>query len=495
MIPLASSGVFARPLATEFFARPASIGDRVLVLINLAGGNDGLNTIVPFNDPAYDKARPNLRLDKSQLYKVTVDLGLHPSMQGIYDLYRNGRCAIVENVGYPNQDRSHFRSTDIWHTSSDAETVLFTGWIGRYLEKIHPEYPSTLPSAPFAIQISSATTLLLQGEQGNTGIAIDNPDRFYNLAKGLSPGGDPPPATLAGPELSYVREILEQSNAFSSTIHQAMLDSTTQAEYDADSFSSQLKVVARLINGGLPTSVYVVSLSGFDTHSGQLNAQAQLLNRLSRAVSSFLADVGAAGNDDRVVCMTYSEFGRRVNENGSAGTDHGAAAPVIVFGKPVLGNQVIGGVPNLTDLDDRGDIKYTVDFRQIYTTLLQDWMGLGATDSQEALGGDFAKVPLFAASSVHYGDGSVMAGMTLDQNQPNPATSITTLSFSLPIAGTARLSLYDMTGREVKTFFNRTVESGTHSVRMDVSDLPAGAYVYRLQFGRFGLSKTMRVVR
>lgn len=496
ILPLASSGVFARPLASRFFARPASVGDRVLVMINLSGGNDGLNTIVPFNDPKYATARPNLRLDKNQLHQITDDLGLHPSMQPIRDLYQDGICAVVENVGYPDQDRSHFRSTDIWHSSSDAETVVYTGWVGRYLEKIHPEYPAKLPTAPFAVQISSSTSLLLQGEHGNSGIAIDNPDRFYNLAKGLSPGGDPAPPTLAGPELEYVREILEQSNTFSGAIHQAMLGSSTQAQYDTDALSNQLKVVARLISGGLTTGVYVVSIGGFDTHSGQLNAHAQLLNRLSRAVKSFLDDISASGNAERVICMTYSEFGRRLNENGSAGTDHGAAAPLMVFGKNVLGNQVIGGVPNLTDLDERGDIKFTVDYRQVYSSILQDWFGVSGPDAEYAIGGSFSKLPLFAASSsVSGNDGWTPAGMELEQSFPNPASTSTSISFTLPAPAYTRLAIFNERGGLLKMVISRRLDAGVHKVDADVSDLPSGSYLYRLEAGAHSLGRRLTVVR
>ncbi|MBC8144054.1 MAG: DUF1501 domain-containing protein, partial [bacterium] len=250
VLPLASSGLVARPLGASFFPRPAAAGDRVLVLINLSGGNDGLNTVIPVDDPAYFNARPNLAIAKANTLRVADGIGIHPSMTAVRDLYNNGDCAIVQSVGYPDQDRSHFRSTDIWHTGSDAAEVLYTGWLGRYLEKIHPEYPSTLPTAPFAIQIASSVSLSLQSDQGNMGIAIDNPDRFYNLANGLKVPSDPVPATLAGPELEYVRSIIEQSNQFSTGIHDAMIRGTSTSPYGADSLSSQLRVVARLINGG-----------------------------------------------------------------------------------------------------------------------------------------------------------------------------------------------------------------------------------------------------
>ncbi|MCE7934219.1 MAG: DUF1501 domain-containing protein [Chlorobi bacterium CHB2] len=495
LIPLASTGLFARPLARHFFARPSAASDRILVLINLNGGNDGLNTVVPYADPLYFKARPNIKLPTDQVLKLNNDLALHPSMGAVHDMFKAGTAAVVSNVGYPYQDRSHFRSTDIWNSASDAEKVLFTGWVGRYIENAHPEYPAQLPTAPFAIQVSSSTSLLLQGEAGNTGIAIDNPDRFYNLAKGLGSSDSPVPATLAGPELKYVREILEQSNTFSTAINQAMLGSTTNAQYDTDNFSSQLKVVARLINGGLGTTVFVVTLGGFDTHSAQLAQQAALLGRLSRGIKSFFDDITASGNANRVTCITYSEFGRRVNENGSAGTDHGAAAPLFVFGNSVNGGEIYGGNPNLSDLDNRGDIQYTVDFRQVYAAVLEDWMGLTNADAKNALLGDFTKLPLFKTSSSYYADDAVMAGMALEQNAPNPAISGTTVSFTTPIQGYATLRLYSADGRFAGEYLSQTVQAGQHRIPVNVSNIPSGRYLYRLQIGRFQMEKWMTVVR
>jgi uncharacterized protein (DUF1501 family) len=496
-MPLASSGIIARPLSHVFFPRPASVGDRILVIINLNGGNDGLNTIVPFNDPIYATRRPSIGLKKADTLPITADLGLHNAMTGMEQLYSAGEMAIVQSVGYPDQDRSHFRSTDIWHTSSDADKILFTGWLGRYLEKMHPEYPTTLPTAPYAIQIASAATLALQGNNGSMGIAIDNPDRFYNLAAGLKVDPEPLPPTLAGPELQYVRDIIEQSNFYSSAINKAMIDGTTNGIYDADAFSAQLKVAARLINGGLETSIYVVTLGGFDTHFGQLQLHSQRLTQLSRGISSFLADITAAGNADRVACMTYSEFGRRLNENGSLGTDHGAAAPQFVMGEKVLGGKVIGGVPNLTDLDSRGDIKWAIDFRQIYASVLEDWMGLSRTDTNLVLGGEFQKLPLFPAASpgsVDHGD-SAPAGMVLAESVPNPASQQTAISFTIPHGGYTSLNVFAANGTLAMRAINRTLEAGAHKLDLDVSGLPPGSYFYRLDLSGYRLTKKFIVAR
>ena len=328
-------------------------------------------------------------------------------------------------------------------------------------------------------------------------MAIDNPDRFYNLANGLSVTPEPLPATLAGPELKFVRDVIAQSNRYSSEIHKAMVDGSTNAQYEGNSLASQLKVVARLINGGLSTGIYIVTLGGFDTHYGQLPQQAQLLSYLSRAVKAFLDDIGTAGNGDRVAVMTYSEFGRRVNENGSAGTDHGAASPLMVFGNRVLGGNLLGGAPNLVDLDNRGDIQFVNDFRQVYASALQDWLGFSAADSEMVLGGKFAKLPLFQPPTVGVPDEeqAAFAGYALDQNTPNPATSSTMITFHLPQGGSTRLRLLGSDGRQMATILDRRLDAGEHRIVLDASGLPSGAYIYALECGRYRLSKRMMVVR
>lgn len=493
LLPLLGSGLVARPLRGGLFRRSADASDNVLVLINLNGGNDGLNTVVPINDTVYHTARPTIKLSASETLAITDGLALHPQLGATKELFDQGDCAIVSSVGYPEQNRSHFRSTDIWHTASDANKIVATGWLGRYLEASHPEYPATLPQSPFAIQIASSATLALQGTSGSMGIAIDNPDRFYNLAKGLSVPPDPVPATLAGPELEFVRSVIEQSNQYSTKIQSAMVDGTTNATYGSDSLASQLKVVARLINGGLETGIYVVTLGGFDTHFGQTPLHAQRMAQLAGAVKSFLDDVAVAGHADRVAVMTYSEFGRRLNENGSAGTDHGAAAPLFVMGKSVLGGSVIGGAPSLTDLDSRGDIKYMHDYRQVYASVLRDWLGFSSTDTATILGGEFDRLPIFPEATVDVTDASDArrAGMLLEQNAPNPASSGTTIRFKLPSAGRAELILYTADGRRISSLLDRTLTASEQTLTLHTDSIPSGTYLYTLRSGRYSLTRTM----
>ncbi len=294
-----------------------------------------------------------------------------------------------------------------------------------------------------------------------------------------------------------MRDVIEQSNVYSDKIHDAVIDAPNNGvSYEANTFAQQLKIVARLINGGLPTNIYILSLPGFDTHIQQLTAHQQLWSTISRGVKAFLDDVAASGHGDRVVCMTYSEFGRRVNENGSAGTDHGAAAPQMVMGRPVKGAQVLGGVTNLTDLDLRGDVKFSVDFRQIYASVLQDWLGFAHADTDTILGGSFSRLPLFDnPSGVRDENRAGMAGYALEQIAPNPVRTEATIAFAVPAAARVRLSVTASDGREVATLIDRTVDAGAHRVRFDARALPSGTYLYRLEAGGYQITRRMSVVR
>ncbi len=493
-LPLASSGMFARPLGMMPFARRAEAEGRVLVLINLNGGNDGLNTVVPITDARYYSARPLLAVKQADTLAIAPDAGLHKLVPEIRSLYADGQCAIVQNVGYPNQDRSHFRSTDIWHSASNANEVISTGWTGRYLESIHPEYPGTLPDAPFAVQISSSTTLLIQGARGSTGMAIDSPDRFFDLANGLTVSNDPVPATLAGPQIEYIRRIIVEADRYSTSINSALARGKNYVTFGNGKLSQQLQAVGRLIDGGLGTPIYVVTLGGFDTHYAQTAQHETLIAEFSVAVKTFLDDIAAAGKADNVVVLSYSEFGRRLAENTGKGTDHGAAAPQFVFGRPVLGGAMLGTMPDLGDLDSRGDVKMKIDFRQLYSTLLEDWLGYGHTDTVTLLGADYAKLPLFRQAGVGY-DPELTGAASITSVAPNPAGSVAVLRFTMRRTARARISITGSDGRVVAVAADRMLEAGEHSAPIDVSGLPSGSYIITLTTGGHTAVQHLAVVR
>ncbi len=352
--------------------------DRVLVLIQLDGGNDGLNTLVNYENDAYYNARPTLNIPKNQILKINETLGFHPQLKDLKNLYDEGRLTAIQGIGYPNPNRSHFRSTDIWLSASDSDEYLSTGWLGRYLESEFPEFPDKMPEQPLAVDIGPVISLSLLGKNGALGIALRNPSQFFGLVeqgnKILDQNDIPTPA---GYELEFIRRVNFESLQYASQVKEAAENGKNEVRYPGTGLGSRLSLVARLIHGGLGSRVYLVSQGGYDTHANQLARHTDLMQELNDAVAAFQNDLGLLGLKDRVLSMTISEFGRRVKENGSAGTDHGTAAPLFMFG-PAVNGGILGSNPDFNTLDNRGDFLHDYDFRQIYASVLNQWFGVSA---------------------------------------------------------------------------------------------------------------------
>lgn len=362
--------------------------DRVLVLIQLNGGNDGINTIVPLDQMSvYNSVRPDVALPESKVLKLSNSVGIHPAMADVKNMFDNGQVGVVQGVSYPNPNQSHFRATDIWMSGSEYDQYLSSGWAGRYLTTEYPNYPEGYPNTsmpdPPAIQIGGGLSLTFMGATGNaTGIALQDPQKFYDIISGKTTGQfAEPPNTKPGNELRYLRQIESESQVYSTGIKAAADKATNLVTYPtSNSLADSLKVVARLIAGGLKTKVYMVSLGGFDTHANQVEtadhtqgSHALLLNKISTAVRAFYDDLTQLKVHDRVLSMTFSEFGRRVNSNASIGTDHGTSAPLFVFGTSV--NPTIHGVnPSLTDLTNQ-NLKMQFDYRQVYGSIVAQCTG------------------------------------------------------------------------------------------------------------------------
>ena len=369
----------------------------ILVVLQLAGGNDGLNTVVPVTNDHYHKARPALGL-KSNLHKLNDDFALHPSLTAFKELYDAGQLSIVHGVGYPNPNRSHFRSTEIWHTASDANKFEKYGWLGRYFDNACKGSDPTIglsvgkqtPQAftgprPLGISLQNPDTYKLAGndtpEMDETAGSQDFMSRL-NGAEGL--GGDANSGvtidSVSGPiktqlsPLDYLERTALDAQISSEKILQVSRQAKNQVSYPASQIANSFKLVARLIAGGLPTRVYYLSQGGYDTHTNQAGAHERLLREFSTAVKAFTDDLKAQGNANRVLLVTFSEFGRRVAQNANGGTDHGAAAPLFLVG-PKLKAGLLGQFPSLAPKDlHNGDPKYTVDFRSIYAGVLQSWL-------------------------------------------------------------------------------------------------------------------------
>jgi uncharacterized protein (DUF1501 family) len=378
------------PTVPGFLARTARAvqpqrDGRVLVVIQLDGGNDGINTVVPFADEGYAKYRKTLRLPKDRLIKVNDRVALHPAMSAAGKLLEGGQLAIVQGVGYPNPSRSHFRSMAVWHSAStDVEEHNGLGWLGRGLDTTAPK-----PGETSALFLGAGPVPPAIRGRRSVASAIERTEDFL-----LAPGAD-------------ARRVLskeEPADELTAFVRRSMLDAYTTADRLAasarsggssgrnfgSSLAGQLNMIVRLLKSGVAARVFYTLQGGYDTHAGQLPSHFRLLSDLSFSLQAFLGDLKAAGLAERVVVLCFSEFGRRVAENASGGTDHGTAGPVFLAG-PSLRAGLIGQTPSLTDLAD-GDLKMGIDFRRVYATVLEDWLGLPA---KQALGAAFERLPLF----------------------------------------------------------------------------------------------------
>lgn len=369
-------------------AQPAAARDQpILVLIQLAGGNDGLNTLVPFEDDHYRRLRPTLGLAKKDVLKIDGLQGLHPAMTALHGLVQDGKAGIVQNVGYPNPNRSHFRSSEIWETASGSSDFVATGWLGRYLDNACAGAPR-LAAEPAAIHLSDGLPQSLSSAQDHSTFGLlpnrrfsrESPDQL-RLLENLSETGS---STVADDNAGFLRHTLMDSLVTEKRV-QAILDRyQPAANYPGNHFAVSLRNVAGLIAAGLSTRVYFVSLTGFDTHSNQASTHQNLLKTLSEGMKAFQTDLEAHQLDDQVTTMTFSEFGRRPSENESRGTDHGTAAPLFIMGSRVKGG--LHGTPASLALQPNQDVTFSTDFRQVYATLLDQWMG---SPSDAVLGDKF----------------------------------------------------------------------------------------------------------
>lgn len=477
--------------------------DRVLVIIQLNGGNDGLNTVLPINQyGAYYNARTNIAIPEKKILGLNGfdGTGLHPSMTAMQRLFNDGQLDVVQAVGYPQPNFSHFRATDIWMSGSDSSQYLNTGWIGRFLDNNYPGFPDNYPNEvdkdPLAIQIGSITSLTCQGPIVNMGMSISDPSAFYNLFDGAE---QTVPNTNAGYELSFLRRISKQTNKYAIRIKAASDAVKEQITYPNTSLANQLKIVSRLIKGGLKTKIYLVNYGGFDTHAGQAvttdtstGTHANLLGAVSEAIGAFQNDIKNQEIEDRVIGMTYSEFGRRIKSNASGGTDHGAAAPLFLFGKNVRGG-VFGENPTIPANATVGDnVPYQYDFRTIYNSILKNWFCVKEVDNQEIMLKQFPTLNLINSSACAI----EMKNPVFEKNAmivayPNPFSNQSRIEFKTE-GGHTLVQLVDTSGTVIKILVDATYSyAGMNSVTLIGNDLKAGVYYIRIQNGIHQYVKTM----
>lgn len=531
-----------------------STNDRVLVILQLHGGNDGLNTFIPIEQydlyysrraniaiPAKNSIRSMIPLDSTLPYSEQV--GLHPDMIGIKELYDQGRMAVVQGVSYPQNNGSHFRGRDIWHMGGGVNDYYSSGWVGRYLSnQINPlKYPEDFPNAnmpdPLAIELGSEISLVfhqneniplsisLASDPNALSALVENLDGFTD--EGFDPRGKPPAYldnTPYGKELNWILGLEDKSEEYVARLYEVYNRSQpSSVTYPEDypfaapkssrknRLTPQLQMIARLLHGGgagqgVGTKVFLIKLGGFDTHAGQvenndptMGGHAALLHHISSAMKAFQEDLRVRGIEDRVLTVTTSEFGRRIPSNGGYGTDHGTGAPLMVFGKGVRPG-VYGTNPDVS----KNNVDMQFDYRQVYANILKDWLLIDEeVIANDVFFGNFingvneegaAYSPLpIARQQITSNEAFFHDRFSMDDAYPNPATEQTSIRFRLNSAAIVQLNLLDLHGRKVKSILNESHEPGEHTVTVRLDDVPAGIYVYQIKGGMLNESKKLVV--
>lgn len=358
----------------------------ILIVVLLNGGNDGLNTVIPLNMMSQlNKVRPKVIIPENKLLSLgKSDLALHPSLTGLQSLSKENRLKIIQSVGYPTPNYSHFRAMDIWQSGATASEFFSSGWIGRFLESKHPEFPQAYPNAnyphPLALEIGWNSALMFTGQHSFTSVVASNPENFYEIIGDLDVKY---PSTPIGEKLSYLQLIAKQSNAYGKVMKDSYQNGK-EFSFPNTNLANQFKIIARLISGGLNTRIYKVEIGGFDTHSNQVDSSdrtkgthANLMTELNDAITTFMKSMDSINQSDRIVGMCFSEFGRTIQSNDTSGTDHGAIAPVILFGNQLDAN-VAGTNPVIpTNLRGQDELDLQFDFKQVYSSLISQWLGGG----------------------------------------------------------------------------------------------------------------------
>tara|TARA_R110000751_G_scaffold138232_2_gene241877 strand:+ start:9567 stop:11282 length:1716 start_codon:yes stop_codon:yes gene_type:complete len=504
--------------------------DNILILIRLSGGNDGLSTIIPIEQyDIYANARPNIYLPESKILRLTDEFGVPTYMKSLEPMWGEGQFKAVHGVGYENQSLSHFTGSDIF-ANTDLSTTGFsgrdTGWMGRHFEYLYPDYlsdfPGSRPEGPAAIQVGNYGSLVFEGEETNYAFVTNNIDQLEQIAEtGLQyPVNDELfDNCMYSDQIKFLRGVSNVTNEYAGTIHEAYMRGANQIEYQDNGFARQLALLARLIKGNLGTKVYMISMGGFDTHGNQPLAHERLMTQLSIAVDNFYDDLAFTQQDDKVLSMTFSEFGRRIFENGSNGTDHGKAAPTLFFGSGLNGSAFVGDHPALDEPNGRGNLEYTMDFRNLYATVLAEWLCVDIPLVEQHIMDGYTYTPVnlgFNCSGVDfpnivYSDGEPTPPTPTDPTGENPnpelldaivhkpfypTDSTPHIYLEMPFSGHVDIQLFNIMGQHLGTVYNEIMLEG--SIEINVRErlstyLASGKYIYRIQVQDKKLSKSIMV--
>lgn len=470
-----------------------SENENILVIIRLAGGNDGLNTIVPIYDYAsYANLRPTIRHQENELINLDANFGIPNFMGDLESVWGDGKMKVVHGVGYPQQNLSHFRSTDIWaSTANNYEEP--TGWWGRYFEELYPDYLINPPAIPPSIQIGNIGNLIFEGNDNTYTFTVSNVQQLQQVGQtGNLHDVQNLPDCVYGDKLLYMRATANTTLTYAQVISDAYNNASNNANYGTGSLGQELASVARLIKGGLGTKVYMVSLGGFDTHANQANTHQTLLEDLSKSMKAFYDDLANSGYEDKVLSMTISEFGRRPYENGSNGTDHGAASPMFLFGPGLNGSGFVGEHPDINTWDANDNLIPSSDFRDVYTTVLSQWFCLDpSVISGVMLNENFEELDLgFNCEELSTNDFSDVSRFS---HTPIYDPNGVYILIQVSAASHGVIKLYDIMGREIGTLANQFFLEGKHQIRVKEAisgRLSVGQYIYRITIGGQNYSKS-----
>tara|TARA_R100001369_G_scaffold92835_1_gene140280 strand:+ start:1941 stop:3656 length:1716 start_codon:yes stop_codon:yes gene_type:complete len=504
--------------------------DNILILIRLSGGNDGLSTIIPIEQyDIYANARPNIYLPESKILRLTDEFGVPTYMKSLEPMWGEGQFKAVHGVGYEGQSLSHFTGSDIF-ANTDLSTTGFsgrkTGWMGRHFEYLYPDYlsdfPGSRPEGPAAIQVGNYGSLVFEGEETNYAFVTNNIDQLEQIAEtGLQYSVEDSlfDNCMYSDQIKFLRGVSNVTNEYAGTIHEAYMRGANQVEYQDNGFARQLALLARLIKGNLGTKVYMISMGGFDTHGNQPLVHERLMTQLSIAVDNFYDDLAFTQQDDKVLSMTFSEFGRRIFENGSNGTDHGKAAPTLFFGSGLNGSAFVGDHPSLDEPNSRGNLEYTMDFRNLYATVLAEWLCVDIPLVEQHIMDGYKYTPVnlgFNCSGVDfpdivYSDGQPTPPTPTDPTGENPnpelldaivhkpfypTDSTPHIYLEMPFSGHVDIQLFNIMGQHLGTVYNEIMLEG--SIEINVRErlstyLATGKYIYRIQVQDKKLSKSIMV--
>lgn len=490
--------------------------DNITIIIEMFGGNDGLNTIPPYHqEDEYMKLRPELNIPKNKAQRFgSSDLYMHPALienshkNGMMRLMDEGKLAIIQGIGYENANLSHFRSQEIWLSginSSDPKEKLLSGWLGRYFAEKLTDFPNVIPDHPLAVQIGTNLSLLMKSPKGHMGIVLNDIEKFYTLGLGLTPNAplfDNPLSNYYQKEFNFAHLVARQSEMYALAVKNAYESGKSKLKVQySDGLAEKFRLISALIAGGLKSNVYFVNVSNFDSHAQQANQDytgqhAVLLNQVSNAISQFLDDAAQIGFAERIAGFTMSEFGRRAYENGSRGTDHGAGSMQFVFAgsdKFIKGGLYSEpGKPNLFDLDEYGNIKHDYDFRRTYVDFLETWLGAEKKDIETVFGKYYFPLEVLKqrSSSVDMSikpiDGKYLIVT------PNPSNSKSNAKFELRDSAIVKLEVFSLAG-ELKSSTKYTLDAGIYN--FNLGEFQSGTYICSLTingvryFEKFVVSK------